>query len=88
MAVKCLNCGYKMGLWQELMSTGTHVTVGAPTLVAKIIKGIYEEWKKRPGEVAAVAGIMNHSIGASKGVRCPKCKEYHRWEDTNIFSRQ
>lgn len=79
MAVRCVKCGYEMKTWQESTSTLTHIIVGGAEAILKIIKGIRDSLEQHTSKAAA--GIMNHPIGESKGVKCPSCGEIGRWED-------
>lgn len=86
MAVNCLKCGYRMSTGQELTSTMTHVAVGAPSFFGNLIKTLYEVFKSQ--RMGVLAGPMNHEIGSSKGVKCPNCGSYGKWEDAALFDKR
>ncbi|MNW43877.1 hypothetical protein D3C74_210890 [compost metagenome] len=81
MAVRCLNCNYEMNTWQEATLATTHIFSGGYRIILALLDAFTTNRK------GFMAGPMNHEIGASKGVKCPKCGKYGSWEDVSIFSR-
>lgn len=67
MAIKCLECGYKMKTWQEVSQIATEAVLrylGASSSTDSKLKA------------NVVAGPANQL-----DIKCPKCKAARRWED-------